>query len=249
MWPQMRGKSSLLTNLIVKDFKLLRRDLTQFMQFFMFAIMMVVMAVLFRRDMDTSGSSLAESLLAFIFIWFFSAMSTVGLATRLFPLEGKTFYLAKISPQPYFKMISAKLMLCWILGSLVAVLGVTVVTLLFKYTMLQFFLALFISTAVCLGISGIGLAIGASFANYDWDNPKRMISTGGGLIAGILPMLFLAILLLISIAVLALTTVLGYSELLGLMASIFIIAILSSVTAYVSIKLASRKIDKLAWRY
>jgi len=240
---------SLLSNLILKDYRLLTRDLPQFMQFFMFAIMMVVMAIVFRRNMDDTGTTLAESFVSYIFIWFFSAMSTVGLASRLIPLEGKAFYIAKIAPQPYSRIITAKLVLSWILGSIVAALGVAVVTYIFNYSWLQLVIALSISILVCLGISGIGLAIGATYSNYDWDNPKRMITTGGGLLSGIIPMIFLVIILLLGVAVIYASKFFGYSDLLGLCIASAIIAVVSLVITFLCIKFASRKLDKLAWRY
>lgn len=246
---EKEGPRSQVALLLIKDFRLLRRDLPQFMQFFMFAVMMVVMAIVFHRDMDGSTLSLAESLISYLFIWFFSAMSTAALATRLIPLEGKAFYLAKISPQPESRIVTAKLMLSWIMGFAVAMVGVIVVTILFSHSLFHLLVALLVALAICLGISGIGVAIGAACAKYDWDNPKRMVTTVGGLLAGILPSFYLLITGALGVAMIYLSEFVGFSDHLGIFAAVILVSIVSVVTALLSLQLASHRIERLSWQY
>ena len=244
-----QGHQSLFLTIMKRDYRLITRDLAQFMQYFMFAIMIVVMAIIFKQDVHVLSHSYLASLEPYIFVFIFSVINATAMGVRLVPIEGMAFYINMISPQRGSLFMNAKVMLSWILGNIVAILGVLVVTFIHKMPFVTFLGALLFAIAICLSSSGIGIYLGISFANFDWDHPKRMISVGGSLISGFIPLLHLFLVASIGIACMIVLQYLGLDELFSAGVGILISIILNVATSWLCSMLASRRVSDLSWQY
>lgn len=241
---------SLLHAAFLRDLRLLRREPTQLVQMVMLAVMMVVMAIILKRDTQGEPLSRLEMLMPFIFVVIFSAMSTVGISSRLIPLEGKAFYLTKIAPQPPIRSLGAKLLLGWILGTLLALFGAIVVTFLFGHSLFMGLGVFAITSLVCLGTSGMGLVLGAFFADFDWESPKRMITVGGGLISAVVPLVYAALLAALAFSVYQVVRGLfGMTLTVAAFAGACTAIAVSVGVAVASLIVAGRRVESLAWLY
>ncbi|MCR4437747.1 MAG: hypothetical protein QHJ34_01720 [bacterium] len=239
---------SLFRAAFLRDARLLRREPTQLMQLVMLAAMMVVMTFILKRDTEGEQLSRLELLMPLIFVVLFSAMSTVGIAARLIPLEGKAFYLTKIAPQRPTRLLAAKLSLAWLLGTTVALFGTVVVTILFAHPLSRGLGAFGLASLVCLGTGGLGLLLGAYFADFDWESPKRMITVGGGLLSAVVPLVYLALLGGLGALVYLLAhTLLGAEQVVALLCGALVLLSLSIGAAAASLLAAGRRVDTMAW--
>ncbi len=241
---------SLLRAAFLKDLRLLRREPTQLVQLVMLAAMMIVMAIVLKRDNQGEPLSRLEMLMPFIFVVMFSAMSTVGISARLIPLEGKAFYLTKIAPQPPIRFLAAKLLLGWMLGTVVALFGAAVVTALFAHSLLVALGVFTVASLVCLSTGGIGLVLGAFFADFDWESPKRMITVGGGLLSAVVPLVYAALLAALAFAVYQLLYGLfGVTLTVAALAGACMVIVVSAGVAVASLLAAGRRVQTMAWLY
>lgn len=239
---------SLFRAALLRDTRLLRREPTQLIQLLMLAAMMVVMAFILKRDTEGAQLSRLEMLMPFIFVLLFSAMSTVGIAARLIPLEGKAFYLNKIAPQRPTCLLAAKLFLAWFLGTTVALFGTVVVSILFSHPLATGLGAFGLASLVCLGTSGLGLLLGAYFADFDWESPKRMITVGGGLLSAVVPLVYLALVGGLGALVYFLTnTLLGAEQAVALLCGALVALSVSVGAAAASLLAAGHRVETMAW--
>ncbi len=235
---------------LLRDVRLLRREPSQLMQIVMLAAMMVVMAFIFKRDTEGEELSRFEALMPFAFVILFAAMSTVGIAARLIPLEGKAFYLTKLAPQPAMRFLSAKLFLGWMLGTTVALFGAAVVTLLFGHSLVTGVAALAAASTAAVAMSGAGIVLGAYFADFDWETPKRMITVGGGLMSAVVPLLLLGLLAGLGCAsYFVVGTIAGAEQNIALFGVAFVVVASSVAIAAGSLFLAARRIETMGWTY
>jgi ABC-2 type transport system permease protein len=241
---------SLLRAAFLRDARLMRREPTQLVQLLMLAAMMVVMTIVLKRDTEGEPLSHLEMLMPFLFVVMFSAMSTVGIAARLIPLEGKAFYLTKIAPQRPMRSLAAKLLLGWMLGTAVALFGATVVTIVFSHPLAVGLGGFAVASLVCLGSSGLGLVVGAYFADFDWESPKRMITVGGGFISAVVPLVFTALLGGVCFVLyLFLHSLLGVETVLAVAGSVLMGLAVSVTVSALSLLAAGRRVESMAWPY
>ncbi|MDZ7384693.1 MAG: hypothetical protein ONB07_01060 [candidate division KSB1 bacterium] len=235
---------------MARDIRLLRRDPTQLMQLIMLAAMMAVMAIILKRDTEGEELSRFETLMPFAFVALFAAMSTVGIAARLIPLEGKAFYLNKLAPEPAVNFLAAKLLVGWLLGTVVSLFGAIVVTVIFGHPLSVGAVGFATASVGCMAMSGVGTALGAYFADFDWETPKRMITVGGGVLSAVLPLLCLGALAGMGFATyLVLGAVTGVRQSVAVAGGSLVVLATSMAIAVGSLLLASRRIETMGWTY
>jgi ABC-2 type transport system permease protein len=238
--------SNAVGSILLRDFKLFTRDSRQFTNILMFAAVMIIFPLIQKSDQFDGEFSLYRP---YLFILFFGAMSAVQLSSRLIPLEKKSFWISKLVPQSGLSVIWGKFLLSFSFNTILTWLAVIFISTYFGHPFRLQILAL-LATFVLSGIfSATGLLFGIYYAKFDWDHPKRMLTTTGGLL-------------------MSLSTFLGTGILGGIVALIFVIGnFLQLSTQFIDIAAATaiilmafiivnivniisaRKFEKLEWLY
>jgi ABC-2 type transport system permease protein len=197
-----RGAPSTVRAIVVKDARVLRRDLRNLSQLITPLILGVVYAVALVRSGGTPPAGRGEapawfmesfeSLLELgnVAIALFVGYSLVGrLAGIGFSQEGKSYWLLKTAPISAVQLVTAKfwiaylpsLALSWAFVLLLAIVqAASPATAWFAFPVVAFCLA---------GATGISLAFGIVGAKMDWEDPRQMQSGRSGclgmLVAGV----------------------------------------------------------------
>jgi len=242
--------SSFFTNVIgsilLRDFKLFTRDTRQFTNILMFAAMMVIFPLIQQSDHVDGEFSLYRP---YLFILLFGAMSAVQLSSRLIPLEMKSFWITKLLPQSGMRIIWGKFILSFSLSTVLAWLAVLFIGFYFGHPLRLQILGLSATLALSGIFSATGLLFGIYYAKFDWDHPKRMLTTTGGLLMSISTFLGVGILGGIVALIFALGNFLQFSAQFIDIAAVTMILILSLIIVNVLNVVSARKLDRLEWSF
>jgi len=222
------------------------RDTRQLMNIVMFAAMMVILPLLQKSEPFESEFSLY---FPYIFLIFFASLIAGQISSRLIPLEGKSFWITMLSPQPSSRILVEKFILGFTTSTVLAWIAVIIIGIYFHHPLRLMVLAIAVSMSFSGVLSSMGLLIATRFARFDWDHPKRMLSSAGGLL------LSLASLFIVGAigGMIALIYTFGKSlnfsiQSLDILAGSFTI-VLSSLLIFFFIMLGAKKLDKLEWQF
>lgn len=241
-----RPSSSILT-LVQRDLLLIRRDSRQLSQFMMNIVVMVVMPLIMRQN---SGAEIDDfGFLPYWYFLLFVILSTILTGSKLIPLEGKAFWHILLSPLSKLQFLAGK----YLANFISILISITVAVLLLGWLqnipfglLVQLWLA---GLATCVGASGLALVIGATFPRFDWDHPRRMLSSGSGFVMVIFTLFYTVIsvagagLIFRTLSAdnrpIALATV-------GMLAYLFVLA---GAIAVLSLKYARHRFEKFDWHF
>lgn len=230
-----------------RDFKLFRRDTRQLTNLLILAAMMVLLPIV------QPGGQVAEAeyivYYRYLFVMLFSALVSGQLASRLIPLEARTFWITRLLPQSSLRVIMGKFVLGFGASTALSWLAVLIVGLYFHHPLQVIGLAALATVVLTAAMSAIGLFIGANWPRFDWDHPKRMLTYTGGLL------LSLATFLVVAIMGAAAAIVFFWGQpwqrslpLIAILA-IGLNAILSFIIVAVCCNRSAHKIDTISWEY
>jgi ABC-2 type transport system permease protein len=197
---QQRGgiRGSPVWAIVVKDFAVLRRDLRNLSGMITPIIMGLLYAFLMVRGGGEPPPGRGEApeffmqgfreLLVFGDIGialFVGWILSTRLATMAFSQEGKSWWILKSSPSGAPRLLAAKYLVAYLPG---AILGAAFVVIISLLRLAPFGDVLFSLTVVvlCYGaITGVNLAFGVLGANFEWDDPRRMVRGAAGCLAAL----------------------------------------------------------------
>jgi ABC-2 type transport system permease protein len=242
----VKGVQSLFSgvpgSIFVRDFKLLFRDTRQLVNILLFAVMMVILPLL--QTSEGFGSEFAVYY-HYAFIIFFGAIISGQIGSRLIPLEGKSFWITKLVPQSPLSLILGKFMLGFSLSLMLLWTAVIIISIYFHHPLYIILLALITTLCFASAFSSLGLLIGTYFSRFDWDHPKRMLSTTGGLLLSLSAFLIGGLVIVIF--------VIGYQFQLSLdflnILVIGVIFLLSLIILLLSNLGAAKKLEKMEWEF
>jgi ABC-2 type transport system permease protein len=196
--------------IVVKDLKLIRRDLTNLSQVIGGLIMGVVFAVMLLRgggeppagsgDAPTSFTSLVQSGMLYgsmvigLFVgWVFLArLALVG-----FSMEGKSYWMLKSAPLSAGKQLAAKFLMAYLPTLALSWIYLLGVALLQHAALITILYGLPAIALILAGLGGINLAFGVRGANLTWTDPRKMENGVAGVLGTIASIVYqLAALLL-----------------------------------------------------
>ncbi|HYM49099.1 MAG TPA: hypothetical protein VET65_00865 [Candidatus Limnocylindrales bacterium] len=186
------GLTPVVTALIVKDWRLRLRDLTQLARFVMPMVFLIVLVVLragpLFRLVHALGPGPIAALLALGPAWLVLLAITSAFGLSAVSLEGQAMWIYLASPNGMREFLEAK---CWsvVLPALALsmLVGIALEVLVHPGT------AWAVATLALLPIAGVGLgslmvAIGALWARFDWTDTRRMVHPAGGLLGSVAQM-------------------------------------------------------------
>ncbi|MFH1259958.1 MAG: hypothetical protein ABII74_09175 [Elusimicrobiota bacterium] len=169
--------------LLVKDIKTFFRDSHQWSQLLLLlAITIIYLFNIYKLPLDTIY---LKSLISFLNIGMAGfVIVSVGLrfVFPLISLERECFYLLRLSPISLKKIIWTKFYLAVVPLLLLAVILVFISNLLLKVDGFILGLSFFTILAITLGITGLGVGMGAIFPSFKVENVAQIESSLGGII-------------------------------------------------------------------
>lgn len=178
--PLLRGASGAIVR---KDLRTLPRDLQQLTQllvpliFACFWLWQTSMGGSAGRStpfwgVSTTGSSL------FICVLFASNLGLSGMSR-----EGRSMWLLQLAPVSPWAILRAKWLLAWLPFPLFGLVISIFLGWIGDLTVPGLLLNWLILVVVGCGVAGITTGLGAMFPRFDWDNPRRMVTTQAGCIS------------------------------------------------------------------
>jgi len=238
--------SSATGSIFFRDFRLFTRDSRQFTNILMFAAMMIIFPIVQSSDQFDGEFSLYRP---YLFILLFGAMSAVQLSSRLIPLEMKSFWITKLVPQSGLRIIWGKFLLSFAFSTILAWLAVIFISVYFGHSLRLQILAILATLALSAIFSATGLLFGIYYAKFDWDHPKRMLSTTGGLLMSISTFLGTGILGGIVALIFVLGNFLQLSTRFIDIATAITVIILALIIINIINIISARKLEKLEWDF
>ncbi len=240
-------------SLVFKDILLFWRDPAQWSQFLLFFGILALYAATMRRSSPAYDAQLWRGLIAML-------NGTVGLlilatlTTRfLFPmisLEGRRAWVLGLAPISWRQVQRQKL---WL--GVLATSGFTLlITLVTSYRLrldgFSIGVSLFTVAVTNLALAGLAVGLGSLFANFEEDNPSRIVSGMGGTLNFILSMAFVVVASGIQAALLQWRLVArwgGWSSDLLWPASLGLggLSLLAALTCFIPLRLGRRRLEKL----
>jgi len=171
--------------IMVKDFRMLRRDLRNMSSLVMPLILGVIYAVMFfRRPVEVAGGQ-GNPLFDLIFENV-SVYAQVGLSlfvgwslvTHLagigFSQERHSYWVLKTAPVSTIQLLLAKFLVAFLPGLGLGWLFLTGIAVLQQANLQSVLYTLLVITFTLAGDAGLSLAFGVIGANFDWEDPRQM---------------------------------------------------------------------------
>jgi ABC-2 type transport system permease protein len=253
-----QGRGSPVRAIVIKDFALLRRDLRSLSQMVTPVIMGVVYAMLLVRGGGEPPPGRGEApplfmqsfqdLLVFGDIGislFVGWVLSTRLATMGFSHEGRSWWILKTAPIGPSRLLAAKYAVAFLP---VAVLGWVFLIVLSVVRSVTFGDAIFglLVVGLCYAaITGVNLAFGVIGANFQWEDPRRMVRGSAGCLSTIASIAALGICLSVFIGPVLAATLLGAPATIGKIVGLALGAMACAVCALVPLQLVQDRVPRL----
>ena len=167
------------------------------------------------------------------------------LAGMGFSMEGKNYWMLKVSPVRSSQLLTAKFLVAYLptLGlGLIFLVGISILQ---KLSALEFLYSLVTVTLCQAGMTGILLSFGVAGANFTWDDPRKINAGGMGCLGQLLTMLFLPISFLLFIAPLGLVAFINLPVIYGYLFGLLIGSTVSIGCAIFPLWLVRKRVERL----
>ena len=185
--------------LAAKDLRLFLRDPAQVLQFTMFfgllGFYLLMLPRLGKAFMLDEAWRPAVSLLNLTAIAMALATFTGRFVYPLLSLEGRRLWVLVLAPWPRTRVVTAKLAFALMVGLPISVVLVTLSGAMLQLAWPVIAYQAFVIACMAVGLATGALGIGARLANYNEDNPGKLVAGYGGNINLLASLLFSALLL------------------------------------------------------
>lgn len=246
--------SSPLVAIIVKDMKILGRDLRLLSQTLMpliFIFAYFFMLPMISKTKEEGFPFFSTSWFVFLAIFLVFVISA-NFSFIAFGSERKSLWLILSSPLKPYQFLEAKLIYSLILTTILGGIILLVLFISFKMNILLFFATFLIMIFLIFGVLGLYLGLGIYFCNFSTDDPRRVFSPLGGII-----ILFLDIIYFILCVGILFLTKLGLNLALKTdLPNLFYSILLTGGTIFILFTLASglaslyfgvKKLERMEW--
>jgi len=228
-----------LIAIVQRDVRLIIRDSRQITQLVFYLVLMLILPFVMGKNAINDSGPLTQYM-PFIFILIVNSVVMSTLSAKLIPLESLSFQYSKSAPHSIRTFLLAKFLIAYILTLFISLVASLLIYVLFNT---PFYALVAIVSCVLFfpfGAGGLGLFIGAQYAKFDWDNPKRMLEGLGTIFITILPSLYSLVGIFILVA--------GFFVFHQIVsASAFVL--FSLALFIIGTGLASKRLDRLEWNF
>lgn len=223
--------------LIARDIKFFLRDSRQTVQLLMFSVIILVFPFITRQNMHGLAGT-AREYMPFLYPLLLTALFSSTNAARMIPLEGLSFGLLKVGPQPFHRIVLTKNLLAAAFGSLCGTGSVLITAWLYQSSVVQTLQTITVLLGLNLGAAGLGGFFGAAFGKFDWEHPKRMLTGAGNLLLTLSSIIFF----------LFHFSLIFFGLLLNLLwLSLILVVALCLAALWLGTILAANKLDSMDW--
>ena len=189
--------------LMIKDIKTFLRDTTQWSQLFLLAALIVVYLYNFKvlpLDRSPMPAGTLRTLVSFANLalaGFVLSAVAVRFAFPAISLEGKAFWILQSAPISLRALLWSKF---WLISVPLLVLGELLVflsNLLLQVPPWMMALSLITICLMTFGIAAIGVAFGALYPNFNYENAAEIPTSFGGAVSMIVSIAFIALIVMI----------------------------------------------------
>ena len=246
--------------LLRKDFIIMRRDLRSLSQLVTPIIFGVIFGASFflrsgpasdsftRGDMPLWAASALHGLLAYgsVGLSMFVGWSLLNrLGGMAFSLEGKNYWMLKVSPVRVWDLLTAKFLMAYLPALVLGWLFLVPISIIQGLSPLGFLYSLVV-TAMCLaGMAGMLVGFGAAGANLNWEDPRRMNAGKIGCLGMILTFICAPLNFGLFIAPVLLAAAFQLPELYGYLAGLVLGVGMSLACCFLPLWLARGKVERL----
>lgn len=191
--------------LIIKDIKIFRRDTAQWPQLLL--LISIVVIYLFnvhhmsiQKLPSTSYAFFLRSLIFFLNIGFAGFIISAVAARFVFPavsIEGKSFWIIKSSPISIKKFLWGKFWTSLLPMFFLAELLIILSTYFMRIDPFMTYLSIFTVALFSIGLTSLGVGMGAVYPKFDVDNPSEIATSWGGLMYMIWSIAYIGLVLII----------------------------------------------------
>lgn len=183
--------------LLEKDWRLIIRNPQLLTQIVLMLAMILFVSIMLPVPAPISMVQMNENALGYFFLLFI--IVSAQNASRLIPLENRAFWLLQMAPVSSRQILWRKFLLAFLINQIIALI-ILVVIKIYHQLALSSCLDLFILTLVVnLNATALGIFLGSHFPRFDWEHPKRMLTTTGSILLPVLSVLFFAILIFLEL--------------------------------------------------
>jgi len=229
-----------------RDVLLFIRDSRQFTNLLMFAGIMIILPLIQNENQMDSTFGFYRP---YFFIVLFSSLLAAQTSSRLIPIEAKSFWLTKLMPQPGWRIMLGKFLVGFISSTLLSWVAVMIISSYYAHDLRIKILALLTTLGLSAVMSSIGLWFGIHFAKFDWDHPKRMLTTSGGMLLSLSVILMVGLVIAVTVGVYFFAQFLQMSQQFIDVAAISINYILIAILIGLINFSSAKKLEKMEWQF
>lgn len=183
--------------IVLKDFRVLRRDLRNLSQLLSPIIFALIYAVMVLRGGRGSTDERAMAVMqqySFYFAIFIALFACWGLTMRLammgFSQEGQNYWILKSAPLMPGQLALAKWLVAFLPGVVIGAMLLVILAVVQRAAPGDVLYGLLAVVMIVAGNTGMYLAFGITDARLDWTDPRRMNAGGAGCLISLLGMAF-----------------------------------------------------------
>ncbi len=241
--------------IVIKDFKLIHRDLTNLSQVIGALVMGVVFGVMLLRAGGEPAGGQGDAPAQFVAIlrsgMVYGSM-VVGLfvgwamlsrlALVAFSMEGRVYWLLKTAPVKADKLITAKFLMSYLPALILGWFYLIFIAMLQKPPLTTILYGLPSIALILAGLCGINLALGVRSVNLTWTDPRKMENGVGGVLGMIISIIYQLVTLALFFGPLLGFPLLGISENIGIVAGLSAGGAVSLACTFLPLKMVKSRI-------
>ena len=181
--------------LILKDVRTFRRDVAQWSQFLIFFGLLAVYFVNIRRMGYDDYGAFWRNLVSFLNIAATSMTMATFTSRFVFPqvsLEGKRFWVLGLAPISRRAILRSKFAFSMTASTIISAGLIAVSDAMLRVQPFVFVLHMLTMVAICAGLSGLAVGLGARFPSLREDNPSKIVAGFGGTLNLVLSAFYVA---------------------------------------------------------
>lgn len=160
-------------------------------------------------------------------------------------MEGKNYWLLKVSPLRVEDFLLAKFLMAYLPSIALGAVFLVVISIFQKISPVVFAYSLIAMLLSMAGLTGLTLGFSAAGANLNWDDPRKMNAGAFGCFGQIIAFGFLPIVFLLFIAPIGLVSFFQLPEIVGYLVGFFIGGGFSAAFAIIPPWMARKKVERL----
>lgn len=243
---------------LVKDMRLLRRDLANLSSLLFPIILGVVYAVSLLRSGGEFPEGRGEAPRAFIeagnammnyagvgLVLLLGGILVHNLAGLSFSREGKNYWFLKAAPLDTKQLIAAKFLVGYIPSVLICSIYLVILEMVKHVPPFSIAVGLISVWVITAGLTGISLALGIQGAKFDWENPSQMNRTIGCL-GQLMGFLFMAVCFMLFVTPSILAEVFHLPPFAGQLAGLCFCGVACVLAVIIPLNLVHKRVSTLS---